>query len=309
MACSRKLSPNDLEGPEARITQAANNVVVAELARRSGDPDFGLHFAERLDLDAFDVVGHLAARSPTLGHALARVCEFSRILHDAGRVDLEHHADSVVLYPGCRGLVHVYPRHVAEFATLGALVLARRVTGGRIVPRAVMFKHAAPARIAEHRRLFGVTPKFGDPETAVGFAPEVLDLRIEGSQPGLVSHLDAYARDVMSRLPEDGGIVATVERVVTAHLSRGVPEIEAIAQQIAVSSRTLQRRLADAGTTFAEVVDRARRQLAERYLLEGRLALAEIGFLVGFSDPSNFHRAFKRWTGVTPKAFRDARAR
>ncbi|MDX2087638.1 MAG: AraC family transcriptional regulator [Kofleriaceae bacterium] len=302
------LAPTDLEGPEARITQAANNTVVAELARRSGDPDFGLHVAERLDLDAFDVVGHLAARSATLGQAFERVCAFSRILHDAGRVDLEHRASSVVLYPGCRGLTHMYPRHVAEFATLGALVLARRVTGVPIVPRAVTFKHAAPARTAEHHRLLGVSPTFDEPETAISFEPAVLGLRIEGSQPGLASHLDAYARDVMSRLPDDNGIVATVERVVTTQLARGVPEIEAIALQIAVSARTLQRRLADEGTTFADVVDRARRQLAERYLADDRLSLAEIGFLVGFSDPSNFHRAFKRWTGVTPKAFRDARS-
>jgi hypothetical protein len=120
------LTEADLVGPEARVTQAANNAVVTELAARSSDPDFGLHFAERLDLDAFDVVGHLAARSATLGEALQRVCAFSRILHDAGRVDLEHRADEVVLYPGCRGLLHTYPRHVAELATLGAVVLARR---------------------------------------------------------------------------------------------------------------------------------------------------------------------------------------
>jgi AraC-like DNA-binding protein len=301
------LTAADLEGPEARVTQAAHNVVAAELATRSGDLDFGLHFAERLDLDAFDVVGHLAACSATLGEAFARVCAFSRILHDAGRVDLERRPDEVVLYPGCRGLLHAYPRHVAEFATLGAVVLARRVTGVHLVPRAVMFEHAAPARLSEHHRLFGVTPSFDAPETAVSFEPGVLALRIAGSQPGLVSHLDAYARDVMSRLPADGGVVATVERLVTSSLARGVPEIDAVASQLALSPRTLQRRLGDAGTTFAAIVDRARRQLAECYLADHRLALAEIGFLVGFADPSNFHRAFRRWTGVTPSSFRAGR--
>lgn len=303
LACGG-LVPADLEGPEARVTQRANNIVVAELARRSGDVHFGLHFAECLDLDAFDVVGHLAAHSATLGEVFARVCAFSRILHDAGRVDLERHADAVVLYPGCRGLLHEYPLHVAEFSTLGALILARRVTNVPLVPRAVKFKHSAPSRVAEHHRLFGVTPAFDQAETSISFDPAVMDLPIAGSQPGLASHLDAYARDVMSRLPDDASIEAQVERLVTAQLARGIPQIEDIAPQLASSSRTLQRRLSERGTTFAEVVERARRQLAERYLEDERLSLAEIGFLVGFSDPSNFHRAFRRWTGVTPRTFR-----
>lgn len=302
------LTAADLEGPEARISQAAHNVVVAELAVRSGDPDFGLHFAERLDLDAFDVVGHLAARSATLGEAFRRVCLFSRILHDAGRVDLEERSDEVTLYPGCRGLLHTFPRHGAEFAALGAVMLARRVTGVPIVPLAVTFKHPAPPRLSEHHRLFGVTPRFDQPETAVSFEPSVLALRIAGSQPGLAGHLDAYARDVMSRLPEDGGLVARVERLVTSSLARGLPEIDAIASQLAMSPRTLQRRLGDEGTTFAAIVDRARHQLAARYLADDRLSLAEVGFLVGFADPSNFHRAFRRWTGVTPGVFRGSRA-
>jgi AraC-like DNA-binding protein len=303
------LTPGDLEGPEARVSQAANNAVLAELVARSGDADFGLHFAERLDLDALDVVGHLAAQSATLGDAFERVCAYSRILHDSGRVDLEHRAGEVVLYPGCRGLLHVYPRHVAEFATLAAIVLARRVTGVAIVPRAVTFKHEAPARIAEHCRLFGVAPSFDEPETSLVLEASVLGLRIAGSRPGLVSYLDAYARDVSSRLPADGGLAASVERVVTSSMARGVPDIDTVATQLGLSSRTLQRRLDSEGTTFQGIVDRARRQLAERYLDDARLSLAEIGFLVGFADPSNFHRAFRRWTGMTPSVFRAARVK
>ncbi len=300
------LSPADLEGPEARVSQAANNAVFAELAARSGDDDFGLHLAEHLDLDALGVVGHLAAQSATLGDAFERVCAYSRILHDSGRVDLERRAGEAVLYPGCRGLLHVYPRHVAEFATLAAIVLARRVTGVAIVPRAVDFRHEAPARVAEHRRLFGVAPRFDAPETALVLEASALGLRIAGSQPGLVSYLDAYARDVSSRLPADGGLAEQVERVVTSSMARGVPEIDAVATQLGLSARTLQRRLGADGTTFQGIVDRARRRLAERYLEDDRLSLAEIGFLVGFADPSNFHRAFRRWTGMTPSECRAA---
>jgi AraC-like DNA-binding protein len=305
------LRDEDLQGPEARVPQAANNVVFAELgarAVRAGDPDLGLHFAECLDLDSLDIIGHLAAHSATLGEAFERVCAHSRLLHDSGRVDLERRGGLAVLYPGCRGLHHEYPRHIAEFATLAALVLARRVTGAPLIPREVTFKHAAPKRLAEHQRLFGVLPRFEQEETTLVLDGSALALRIAGAQPGLASYLDAYARDVISRLPDDGGLIAQVERAVTTGLPRGVPEIEQIAAQLATSPRTLQRRLGDEGTTFQAIVDRARRRLAERYLEDDHLSLAEIGFLVGFADPSNFHRAFKRWSGETPSAYRAARA-
>jgi AraC-like DNA-binding protein len=298
------LTAAELEGPQARVPQAANNAVFAELAARAGDADFGLHFAERLDLDSLDVVGHLAAHSATLGEALARVCAYSRLLHDSGRVDLERRAGRAILYPGCRGLTHEYPRHVAEFATLAALVLARRVTGQPLVPHAVTFKHAAPPRLVEHRRLFGVLPRFAAAETTLVFDEAALALRIAGAQPGLASYLDAFARDALARLPDDGSLTAAVERAVTQRLSAGLPDLAAVAAQLGLSARTLQRRLADEGVRFHALLDRARRGLAERYLADPRLSLAEVGFLVGFADPSNFHRAFRRWTGVTPSAFR-----
>jgi AraC-like DNA-binding protein len=116
--------------------------------------------------------------------------------------------------------------------------------------------------------------------------------------------LDAYARDVIAKLPADDDLVSSVERAVASAMSRGVPDIDAIATQLGVGSRTLQRRLAEAETGFQELVDTVRRSYAERYLADNRLAITEVAFLVGFSEPSNFHRAFRRWTGTTPAAYR-----
>lgn len=297
----------DLIGPEARISRTAHNVIFAEIAERSADADLGLHFAERLDLDSLDILGHLAAHSATLGEALRRVCAHSRLLHDSGRVDLERGHGEATLYPGSRGLLHDYPRHVAEFATLASLVWARRVTGQAIVPRAVTFKHAAPARVDEHVRLFGVRPRFSEAETTLVFDEGALALKIAGAQPALATYLEAYAKDVLSRLAESRGTVAQVEQAIASALPRGAVEIEDVAAQLAMSARTLQRRLIEEGDTFAAITDRVRQRAAEHYLRDDRLSLAEIGFLVGFADPNNFHRAFKRWSGETPAGYRARR--
>lgn len=301
------LSRASLEGPEARVPEAANNRVWEVLACASKDPDFGLHFAERMTVDAFDVVGHLLARSRTFGQGLDRVVAYSRILHDAGRVEVEPRGANVVVFPGCRGLTHDFPRQIAEFAAASVVVLGRQTTGKTIPVSAVRFRHPAPARVSEHLRIFGVAPSFDARETEVEIAGSVLALPIRDAQAALVTYLDAYARDVLGKLPEEADLVTQVERAITTSMSRGLPDMDVVATQLAMSARTLQRRLAEVETTFQELLDSVRRRYAERYLADDRLAIAEVAFLVGFSEPSNFHRAFRRWTGTTPAAYRESR--
>ena len=301
------LTRASLVGAEARVPEAANNKVWGLLAATSKDSEFGLHFAERMTVDAFDVVGHLLARSRTFGEGLDRVVAYSRILHDAGRVELEHRGPRVIVFPGCRGLVNDFPRQIAEFSAASVLVLGRATTGTPLQATAVRFRHAAPAKLTEHLRIFGVRPTFDAVETEVELDARTLDLPILDAQQGLLTYLDAYARDVLAKLPADDDLVSRTERAVAAAMSRGVPDIDAVATQLGLSGRTLQRRLSVAETGFQELVDTVRKRYAERYLADDRLAITEIAFLVGFSEPSNFHRAFRRWTGTTPAAFRSDR--
>jgi AraC-like DNA-binding protein len=298
------LTRASLVGPEARIAHGANNRIWAALAEASGDADFGLHVAAAMDVGMFDVVGHLLARSATFGEGLARVVAYSRILHDGCCVEVAREGSTVVIYPGRRGVLFACPRHVAEFSAASVTALGRMLTGAPLVPRSVQLEHAAPPSLREHMRIFGVVPTFDEKETALVFDAAILALPIRDPQPGVLTYLDAYARDVVARLPAEDDILNQVERVVATAMTRGVPEMPQIAAQLAMSARTLQRRIAERETTFQAVVDGVRKSYAERYLNDDRLALGEIAFLVGFSDPSNFHRAFRRWTGTTPSAFR-----
>jgi AraC-like DNA-binding protein len=301
------LDAASLAGPEARITQGESKRVWALVADASGDADFGLHFAEHLDVGAFGVVGHLATRCATFGEGLERVVAYSRLLHDAGRIETEREGPNVAVFPGCRGLPLAHPRHIAEFSAASVVVLGRAVTGEHLVPVSVRFRHPAPPRASEHLRVFGVAPSFDEPETAVVFEGRVLALPVRDPEPGVLAYLDAYARDVLAKLPASDDLTTQVERVVATAMSTGLPDVEQVASRLGMTSRTLQRRLADEETTYQAIVDGVRRSYAERYLADDRLALGEVAFLVGFSDPSNFHRAFRRWTGMTPAAYRAAR--
>lgn len=108
------------------------------------------------------------------------------------------------------------------------------------------------------------------------------------------------------QLPTGENIVDSIRRVLADDLCDGEPSLDRISTRLHMSARTLHRRLVEQGTTFRHVLADVRRELAERYLRERQLAIGEIGFLLGFSDTSAFHRAFKRWTGQAPLAFRHA---
>ncbi len=298
----------DLSQPETRIESTVNDALWSLAASALKDEDLGLRFAQRLDLDGFHVVGHLAASSATVGQALERVVRFSRLLHDAGRTEVErNHDGQVLLFPGCRGLPTPPPRQVAEFNTASAVVLLRFVTGEpRWAPRAVQFQHLAPRAVATHRQVLGVAPRFGAAEDVVVLdeADLLRPVRVSAASR-LGQYLEAYAQTLVERLPASADdLRGQVLRAIVSGLSAGGVTVTEVAARLAMTPRTLQRRLAERGDAFSALVEEARRGAAQHYLRNPSLPLGEISFLLGFHDPSTFHKAFRRWTGHSPGAWR-----
>jgi AraC-like DNA-binding protein len=116
--------------------------------------------------------------------------------------------------------------------------------------------------------------------------------------------LERQADAIAPRMPPVNALGLEVRRALMSRLARGESDIELVARDLAMSSRTLQRRLASAGLSYQDLLDSVRRDTAERSIADSALSIGEVAYLVGYSEPAAFHRAFKRWTGVTPQAFR-----
>jgi AraC-like DNA-binding protein len=116
--------------------------------------------------------------------------------------------------------------------------------------------------------------------------------------------LEGHANEILARLPARTGLALEVQRALTSRVAGGDIRIESIARQFAMSARTLQRKLADEQISYQRLLDDARKEAAGRYITESSLAIGEIAYLIGYSEPAPFHRAFKRWYGMTPDAFR-----
>jgi AraC-like DNA-binding protein len=292
-----------LDDSDARLPHSLLLAIWDEAVARSGDDAFGIHVAEEVRPGAFDVLDYGIRSSATLGEGFERLVRYHRILHDAAVVDLRVEGDRARLLHSLPAEAGPLPRHAAEFILAGWLVVARQATGLDFAPLEVSFRHAAPVHLAEHRRVFRAPLSFGQPRNEMVVGRTLLDTPLVKSDPGLCAVLEPYVRELLERVPTTTTLAQRVRHLV----AEGLPSVataEVVARRLGRGRRTLNRQLGQEGVSFRSLVDELRHELALRYLAEPRMAVAEVGFLLGFSEASAFHRAFKRWTGITPAEHR-----
>lgn len=298
-----ELSPEDLLDPDARLPIASELRLWREAVRLSGDDDLGLHLAEGAQVGDFGGLGFAVRSSKTLVAGYERVIRFLHLVNgevglrlfvEGERVRLEHLPPS-----------EARPPRQAVECLLGMLVMiGKRNLGDAFFTQAVHFRHAPPARIDTHRRVFGGTLRFAQPRDELILDRQLLAQPLPQAEPELAELLDRHLSQLISALPQGPGFLDRVRSCVAQELRHGEPGLQDVAQRLHMSGRSLQRRLQQEGTTLQELLAGVRRDLAVRHLHDAQESIAEIAFLLGFSEVSTFHRAFKRWTGLTPSAYR-----
>jgi AraC-like DNA-binding protein len=266
----------------------------------TGDRFFSLRAAEHVDLTTCDVITYLESAAQSVRAALEKKFVYLPLITDAVEWTLDEGGELAVL------TLHERPARPPLAPVAEYLLAARHVFFCRFGPpgwqlRFVNFRHSAPAHDEQYLRIFGVEPCFDAAADQLGFSASWLDSPMHKRDDALSELLLRYAEQVRSTSPKP----LTWQERVREQLLAGVdPGMALVAQQLAVSPRTLQRSLASEGTTYAEVARGAKRAAAEQLLRRGELGISEIAFALGFSGAPAFHRAFRRWTGATPSQFR-----
>ena len=279
-----------------------------EALTTTGDDHLGIHLAEATPIDTLGVHAYAALSSPTLREAYRRACRYQRLIHQVTDLRFDEEGDDGVLrhaLPGGRPI----PRHPAEFLVTLWMRLGRMVVGSDWSPGLVCFAHEAPSDIAEHARVFHSTIQFMSGRTAMIVPNQVLETPNQRADPGLVRVLDDYAERLLEQMPSNATLSERVRGQLMAELQGGVPTAEDVAKRLHMSVRTLHRNLSEEGTTFRQLLSQLRHERAATYLVDSRISIAEVAFLLGFNELSSFYRAFKRWTGTTPAEFRAAALR
>jgi AraC-like DNA-binding protein len=287
---------------DATVPMSACVGLLADAVRITNDDNLGLHLAEQAELGSFDVHFYAMVSSPTLGAAFERVCRYQRLIHETSHVQLERFGHHAVLSHRLAGAMPA-PRQTAE------LLLASWVRAGRIATRTtwspveVRFAHREPRDSRDHERFFGAPLRFATGENALVLPVALLDLPCHQNDPSLLSLLDRYAADRLGG-PQATTFADRARAALSEELQTGNVTAQHLAARLNVSVRTLHRSLAAENTSFRRLLDTLRLDVASRHLMDDRLSVAEVAFLVGFSELSAFHRAFKRWTGHTPATYR-----
>jgi AraC-like DNA-binding protein len=291
--------------PDARIPLAMETALWEEAAKRTGDTSFGIHTAERLQPGQFDVLDYVIRTAPSPRVAVERVVRYNRLEHDIAVFSIADRGAITRIEHAFGDGRHVQSRHAAEFTLASLIVFGSQITGTRMLPRAVEFTHARPAATSEHVRLFGVEPRFRADVNALEWDRDVLDRPNPTADPALARTILRHADSLLAALPEATTSYADrVRRILADKLGEGDATLVSAARQLKMSERSLQRRLSADGVTFDALLDEVRHQLSLRYLADPQIAISEVAYLLGYSEPSPFHRAFKRWTGATPSEVR-----
>jgi AraC-like DNA-binding protein len=293
--------------PEA--LPAATYVKLLELAADlAGDPHFGLHVGERVKLGTYTVYGLVLLSCRDFGQAFEQTMRYEQLAHDLGRSTLQVH-----------GLLADYTwhsnyparcRHLADSVFAGIRVFGNWLAGTTLPPAELSLMHDGgdPVGHAEYMRVFGALPRFNASANVAQFEASLLAWPVPNADVSLYPVLRQHAEHLLKQraLPANAGLAAQVREAINGRLSQGQVRLASVAQELGLAPRTLQRKLADAGSSFQQVLDETRFALARDYLRQPGLSLVDIAFLLGYQEQSAFTHAFREWAGMNPGAWRAA---
>lgn len=302
--------PADLVSePDAIVPLRDYLTLLEAAAQETGDEHFGLSLSERLKIEDFGPLGRLLISAPTVRRAIWMGTTLLENCMPATRSWLELAGENVRWHFDCSGIRDCREgrRLDCEGTLLEYRTLIRLAAGPNWQPSLVLLEQAtASQRRAVESRL-GAPVRNSSSGYALVFPREVLDLRMIAAKPlGEMERQALLSR--MTLLRSGDSFVGSVGAIVRGKFCGGYPEISAVAQSTGLSVRTFQRRLAEAGLAYSDLVANVRADLARELLADSSMNQLDISMSLGYADAANFTRAFKQWTGVTPRQFRRSSA-
>lgn len=317
------LAPEELAAPDDLVPyESLLGLWTLLLQRFPGEP-LGMRYARWMPVSVVGVVGHVIRHCETMRQGLATYARFCRLMDPHLRLAAEEHGD----------LVHIVLDHeprvlaMAEPIEMMVAALARFISmylDGATRPVEAVFRHARRHPRSLYEEAFGAPVRFEAGMTGLLYDVRVLDATVVGADPLVRDYLLRHAEQLLAArdAPESGArasgaapgrdtspigaapIDARVRARIGERLDRGEVDQEGIARSLGMSTRSLQRALKEAGTSFSAQLDEVRRDRAIELLGRRDLALQEIAFLLGYGEPRHFYRSFRRWTGTTPGDYR-----
>jgi AraC-like DNA-binding protein len=293
---------DDLE-PDDRVPISVAHQLLEAALEWTGDPDLGLKAARECSRGEAGALDYAIMSASTGLDAIIAATRFIRLVNDALDIRVETKGDRVLLrFENCVPLT----RAAADFEMGGLFCVLASVWGATDLSRVtVLLAHPAPPDVREYVMTFGIAKlQFGALSYGYEFDASLLRAPLRSADANLHDLMRRHAERVLRELPQALPITRQVKTLITEELADGHPGCAHIAQRLQMSPRTLERRLELEGTTFTRLLEEVRESLALRFVGDDEMPLSQVATLLGFSQTTAFHRAFRRWTGQTPLQYR-----
>ncbi len=299
------ITPQQVEDAKARI-RVRDQISFFNLAAAALDDEhLGFRLAMDADLRRIGLLYYVLASSETMLEAFRRAARYTALVNDGitqTNIEGPHFGMSLHYVGVSRHL----DTHQAEFWMTVLVRVVRQLSGLRLFPNRIRFAHRRTSKLAEIAELFGDSLEFGAPVDEAVFAGNVAQLPVTTADPYLNSILLSNCEAALASRRGSGSssFRSSVENAVAPLLPHGKARADEVARRLGTSGRTFARRLSSEGLTFSQLLDSLRHDLARRYLAEGELSVSQIAWLLGYQEVGAFSRAFKRWSGETPREMR-----
>jgi len=292
------LRRRDLTDPDGVVACTIYGAIIERAQATRFTANLGLQVAVQTPMGTYPLLDYLVLTSSDVDAGLRQLTRYFALVSNPLRIELAEDGPSLSVR-----LVGSAIPLIVEFTAALLVLHFRRETDGRFAPDRICFAHR-PDDPSEFQRVLGGAVHCGASWSGVVVSESVRRIPLRRRDALLRSVLERQADEIVAKLPRERSAVIDVRRALESRIGRGGTGIDQIARHLASSPRTLQRRLASEGSSYQEVFQEWRKEAARRHLSESTLAVAEVAFLLDYSEPAAFHRAFKRWFGVTPQTFR-----
>jgi AraC-like DNA-binding protein len=299
------LDPSVIGDAEARIPVKQSNALWGEIALRAKDQNFGLHFGKAArDFLGGHVLFSVMMNCPTVESAIDKLARYHGLLSDFVQLWLTQQGNYACLSWEPVPIDIELERHHSESVCAMLVSVLQSLTKDDIHFVKARFNHPRPSDTREHQRVLGCPVVFDCPKNELVIRGQDLSLPVFLANPELLDMLEQYAQKLLERLHTPDTWAGKVNRALGKMLIRGEkPSIDAAAFDLAISARHLQGKLKAEGTTYRQLLDQVRKELALDYLKQAEMTMCDIAFILGFSEQSAFTHAFKRWTGSSPTEY------
>jgi AraC-like DNA-binding protein len=301
------LRRTSLADPEARVSYSGVLDLIERAATATRDASFGLRLGASRDQHDSGLIGFVLLNSPALMDALANLQRYFRVVGDGEDFEIERGGPHVELRfrvadPKMRGL-----RHNSDYIAAMLVRACRDMTRKRVSPVRVEFTHRRPDQQVGYAEILGCPVKFNAEWDSLIYSTETMRLPVIGADDRLLKVLEDACNRILGPTPKKQDLIRDVRELIIDRLARGTADLDGVARELNISSKTLERRLAEKGVGFSKLLEDIRCHLAKQYLADTAFRLDQISYLVGYSQSAAFVRAFRRWTETTPIQYRERR--